>query len=138
VAVVAVIGDRDDRPSVDQDHAAVPASVPRISSTRSARSGSADSVPALSNVRTGSVANCVERVGAQPLGESVSLVTGQASLQGGAQHLADCRDPVLGQDVDQAVYFVPGGHAASAPRSATARSPPGALWNAREHPGIYR
>lgn len=60
MVIVAVVDDGHDRPSADQDHAAVPGSVRRISSTRSARSGSADNVPALANVRTGSDANRVE------------------------------------------------------------------------------
>jgi len=60
VVIVAVVDDGHDRPSVDQDHAAVPGSVRRISSTRSARFGSAYNVPALANVRTGSDANRVD------------------------------------------------------------------------------
>jgi hypothetical protein len=43
VVVVAVVDNRHDRPGVDQDHAAAPGSVRRMSSTRSARSGSVDS-----------------------------------------------------------------------------------------------
>jgi hypothetical protein len=43
--VIAVVNDGHDRAGVDQDHAAVPGgSVRRISSLRSARSGSAESV----------------------------------------------------------------------------------------------
>ncbi len=61
------------------------------------------------------------------------MVNGQASLDGGAQHLADRCDPVLGQDIDQAVYFVPGGHAASVPRPLTL--PREALWNGSLTPG---
>jgi len=46
---------------VNQGHAAVPdGSVRRISSLRSARSGPADSVPALANLRTGSAARRVD------------------------------------------------------------------------------
>lgn len=56
VPVVTIIDQRHDGAGIDQDHAAVPGSLRRISSARSARSDSADKVPVLANVRTGSVA----------------------------------------------------------------------------------
>ncbi|MFN2497445.1 MAG: hypothetical protein ABR608_16330 [Pseudonocardiaceae bacterium] len=49
----------------------------------------------------------------------MSLLTGQVGLDGGAQHLADRPDLVLGQNVDQTVHLVPGGHANSVPRPPT-------------------
>ena len=55
----------------------------------------------------------------QLFGEPVDLVRSQVGLDGGAQHFADRRDPILGHATDQTVYLVPIGHDTRVPRPDT-------------------
>jgi hypothetical protein len=55
-------------------------------------------------------------VASQLLGELVGLVIGQTCFQGSAKYFADCRDPIVGHAIEQAMYLVPGGHDISFPR----------------------